>query len=306
MDIVFVMLHYIVLEETCRSIHYIKQNIDTDNYKIIVVDNASPNDSYLALQEKYKEDDKLVLIRNEENLGFARGNNVGFYYAKKEFSPQFIVMLNNDVYLLDKQLYHKLSAEFSDTPFAVAGPMIISMGGGINNNPRKHRMYTIEECNFMIKRKNHDIFWTRLHLYSFLQLCRRIKSKGFRMFHIPEKMRLLTEDQKIPKNDLPVFLCKAENVELHGSCLIFSSEYIKKWDGLDPRTFMYCEEAILYAHMMKAGERTVYLPEIVFFHREDASTNASLRRNNNRKLFDFENSRDGFLILKDVLEEKED
>ena len=128
MDIVFVMLHYIVLEETCRSIHYIKQNIDTDNYKIIVVDNASPNDSYLALQEKYNEDDKLVLIRNGENLGFARGNNVGFYYAKKEFSPQFIVMLNNDVYLLDKQLYHKLSGEFSDTPFAVAGPLIISKG----------------------------------------------------------------------------------------------------------------------------------------------------------------------------------
>ncbi len=304
MDIVFVILHYIVLEETCNSIHYIKQNIDTENYKIIVVDNASPNDSYSVLKDKYKEDDKIILIQNQKNLGFARGNNVGFYYAKKEFSPQFIVMLNNDAYLLDRQLYHKLSGEFSAMPFAVAGPMLISVGGGINHNPRKHRMYTIEECDFMIRRKTVDIFWTRLHLYCFLQFCRKMKSKIFRMLHIPDKMKLLTEDQNIPKNDLPAFLCKAENVELHGSCLIFSSRYIKNWDGLDPRTFMYCEEAILYAHMMKAGERTVYLPDIAFFHRGDASTNAS-RKKNNKRLFDFENSRDGFRILKDVLNEKE-
>lgn len=303
MDIAFVILHYIVDEETCRSIQYIKEKIDTDNYKIIVVDNASPNNSFQVLKEKYENDSKVILIQNEENLGFANGNNVGFMYAKKNLNPRFIVMLNNDVYLLDNHLLQHLNEEYSQKPFAVAGPMIISKGGGINNNPRGYRLYTIEECDYMIKRKAADIFWTRLHLYHFLQFCRRVRSKLFRIFHIPNKASLYFKNNIIDKNDLPRFLCYSENVELHGSCLIFSERYIEKWDGLDHRTFMYCEEPILYAHMMLANERTVYLPHIAVFHKEDMATDAAKKKSNDKRLFDFTHSKKGFMVLKEVLTE---
>ena len=37
MDIVFVMLHYMAIEETKISIDYIRKNVDTEKYKIIVV-----------------------------------------------------------------------------------------------------------------------------------------------------------------------------------------------------------------------------------------------------------------------------
>ena len=41
MDIVFVMLHYMAIEETKISIDYIRKNVDTEKYKIIVVDNEN-------------------------------------------------------------------------------------------------------------------------------------------------------------------------------------------------------------------------------------------------------------------------
>lgn len=40
---------------------------------------------------------KLVLIKNDENLGFAEGNNVGIRFALSSLDPAYILLLNNDV-----------------------------------------------------------------------------------------------------------------------------------------------------------------------------------------------------------------
>jgi GT2 family glycosyltransferase len=45
--------------------------------------------------EKISSNKKLVLIKNNENLGFAKGNNVGIRYAIKN-SADYIFLLNND------------------------------------------------------------------------------------------------------------------------------------------------------------------------------------------------------------------
>ena len=42
--------------------------------EIIVVDNASPSDNPDVIKERYPE---VKLIKSEENLGFAGGNNLG-------------------------------------------------------------------------------------------------------------------------------------------------------------------------------------------------------------------------------------
>ena len=72
MDIVFVVLHYGAIEETNKCIESIRKKIDTEYYRIIIIDNCSPDNSYTRLVEQYGEDTDIVLIRNAENLGFAR------------------------------------------------------------------------------------------------------------------------------------------------------------------------------------------------------------------------------------------
>jgi GT2 family glycosyltransferase len=59
------------------------------NFEILVVDNASPNNSPDIIKEMYPE---IQLIISEKNLGFAGGNNI----ALKQARGDYILLLNND------------------------------------------------------------------------------------------------------------------------------------------------------------------------------------------------------------------
>ena len=39
---------------------------------------------------------RLILIKNDKNYGFAEGNNIGIRYALKSLNPTYILLLNND------------------------------------------------------------------------------------------------------------------------------------------------------------------------------------------------------------------
>ena len=63
----------------------------TVNYEIIVVDNGSTDGSV----ELLKENKKIKLISNKENLGFSKANNQGIKVA----AGKYILFLNSDVYI---------------------------------------------------------------------------------------------------------------------------------------------------------------------------------------------------------------
>lgn len=71
-------------------------------YQIIVVDNASKDDSI----KKLSFIDNIILLKSETNKGFSAGNNIGIKYAiNKGF--EYILLLNNDT-IIDKDLLHIL------------------------------------------------------------------------------------------------------------------------------------------------------------------------------------------------------
>ncbi|WP_238903668.1 glycosyltransferase family 2 protein [Clostridium sp. YIM B02506] len=86
-----VLVNYNGYEDTEACIKSLR-NIHYYNYKIVVVDNASTDDSYNKL-EKIKED--VILIKSEKNLGFSGGNNIGIKYALQQ-GADYIMLLNND------------------------------------------------------------------------------------------------------------------------------------------------------------------------------------------------------------------
>lgn len=63
--------------------------------KIIVVDNASRDDSMEILHRRYDNDSRLVLIPLEDNYGFSYANNVGMSQAIEE-GADYVLLLNND------------------------------------------------------------------------------------------------------------------------------------------------------------------------------------------------------------------
>jgi len=51
--------------------------------------------------------EKLTLIKNEKNYGFARGNDIGIKYALKNLDIQYVLLLNNDT-VVDKDFLTEL------------------------------------------------------------------------------------------------------------------------------------------------------------------------------------------------------
>ena len=81
-----------------NGIKFIKQclnsvlNSDYPNFEVIFVDNASTDGSFKLVEKSFGLDPRLTIIRNDKNLGFTGGNNIGFKHAK----GTYIVFLNND------------------------------------------------------------------------------------------------------------------------------------------------------------------------------------------------------------------
>ena len=83
---------FVLTKQTIDSVLCKKHDF---NYEIILVDNASSDGSIEALEECFKEECKnqlIHIIKNTDNLGFAKANNIGMRRAK----GTYILLLNSD------------------------------------------------------------------------------------------------------------------------------------------------------------------------------------------------------------------
>jgi hypothetical protein len=98
------------------------------NYKIVVVDNGSIDNSQKEVKNLYPE---VVLIENKTNLGYAEGNNTGIRYALKQ-GADYIFILNNDT-IIDKEALNFLVKEAKkDRNTGIVGPVVY-----FYNNPNR-------------------------------------------------------------------------------------------------------------------------------------------------------------------------
>jgi GT2 family glycosyltransferase len=66
--------------------------VQYDNYKILVVDNGSSDDSVNIIKNEYPA---VEILQLESNIGYAAGNNAGFEFLQNK-NPKYIIFLNND------------------------------------------------------------------------------------------------------------------------------------------------------------------------------------------------------------------
>lgn len=290
MDIVFVILHYTAIEMTISCVASIRRHIDTGNYKIIIVDNCSPDDSFRELKVILGEDADIILLHSDENVGFARGNNIGFSYAKEKFHPEFLVLMNNDVHLIEGWIYKKLKQKYEETDYAVLGPMIITGEGSICSSPLRKEIMSVQGARRAIRR-NYRLL--RLNFFGLDKHYRWIMSR----IH-----------EHIPQFSVEERLVSHENVGIHGCFMVFSENYSSRFEGLDPSTFLYMEEDILFLHLMKNDLKSIYCPDIAIYHKEDASTDSVLKSSHKKNAFVYRNcinSLKSYLKILKTYEEKE-
>jgi GT2 family glycosyltransferase len=87
-----------------QSLNSLKKT-NYDNYKIFVVDDSGKGIIGKEIKEKFT--DVRVLI-NSKNKGFSGGYNEGIRLATKEYHPDYVLVLNDDIEIIDKSWLKKL------------------------------------------------------------------------------------------------------------------------------------------------------------------------------------------------------
>lgn len=93
----------------------------TDRLDVIVVDNGSADGTAEAIRERYTE---VIVLENEENIGFAEGNNVGIRHAM-EHDADYVMLLNNDTIVDPEMLTHLIDVAESDPKIGIVGPKML-------------------------------------------------------------------------------------------------------------------------------------------------------------------------------------
>ncbi|MEE3418117.1 MAG: glycosyltransferase family 2 protein [Methanosphaera sp.] len=153
-----ILLNWNGYEDTLEALESLYQ-INYPKYNVIVADNNSTNDSVEKIKEyalgnirveteytkyvdnkpikltivnegEYSEIDntsdenekKLLLIKNNENYGFAKGNNIAIDYTIKYDNPDYVLLLNNDTIVDPNFLEKMINVAQNDSKIGLLGP----------------------------------------------------------------------------------------------------------------------------------------------------------------------------------------
>ena len=103
MKLAIVTINYNGSDKTVKLLKSLREQTNSD-FQTIVVDNASEGADFdnLKLNMGTMSYDMVpMLVRNNENLGFSGGNNVGIKKAL-ENGAEWLVLLNNDTWVEKK------------------------------------------------------------------------------------------------------------------------------------------------------------------------------------------------------------
>jgi GT2 family glycosyltransferase len=119
-----VILTHNALDYTRQCLESVLQYTDS-RHEILCVDNASTDGTIEWLQDLAAETDRCRVIYNQENLGYAAGNNIGLAHAKGDY----LVLLNSDVVVTEGWLDKLVACAQAHPQAGVVGPVTNSITG---------------------------------------------------------------------------------------------------------------------------------------------------------------------------------
>lgn len=257
---VFVILHYNNIKETMECV----DSLEKFKQKIIVVSNSKDYDNLRKIEKRV---DKVII--NEENIGFAKANNIGCKYAIEKFKPDFLCVINNDIVIDQKDFLDKVEKLYKKYQFDVLGPKILPEDlPSVNPFPVYDTLEKIEDrikyTKKLIKIYNSVILRNLLSCYILIK----------------SKLKKVSKPVNGEKDEL--------GVALHGCALIFSKKYYERYETVFyNETFLYHEEEFLYYRCKHDNLTFLYSPEVELVHKEGRSLDNSF--NNNYKKLIFKN-----------------
>ncbi|MEZ5985951.1 MAG: rhamnan synthesis F family protein [Hyphomonas sp.] len=114
-----IVLHYQNLEDTCSCVQSVLDQA-TDDLAVVVLSNAEQIDDALEIAQRFPD---VMVVQNEDNIGYAAGNNVGLRLAK-EARCKYFWIINPDVVVPAGYYREMLRRAEANEPYNLFGSTI--------------------------------------------------------------------------------------------------------------------------------------------------------------------------------------
>jgi GT2 family glycosyltransferase len=207
------------------------------SYEIVVVDNASQDESLARLRANQAElmlNERLRIVTNSENRGFGPANNQAFALT----TTPFVFLLNPDTEIFPGTVDTLIAAVRSDDRIGACAPKIINPDGSVqisvfHNPPRVWQTVL-----------------SNLKLY--LVLPRRLRGELLLADHWDHNRRRL----------VPM---------VSGAAILARREMIDEVGGFDERFQMYAEDNEWCLRITRSGWRLMFEPAAIVMHHGSQS-----------------------------------
>ena len=209
--------------------------------RIVIVDNASTDDSWEKLKMLTDEAGKIDVLRAEKNGGYGAGNNLGVRYAVETNGADHVMIANPDVKFSEKCLKVLSGVLTCHEELAVAAA-------------------SMEDATYGTERNGWKLhgFWGEL--FAMGPISRRLFGKFLKY---PERY---FEGKKGVYVDA-----------VHGSMLMVDGKKFLDAGGYDEGIFLYQEETVLASRLKAKGYKTVLLLNQKYRHEHSVSISKSFK-----------------------------
>ena len=238
-EVSIIVVSYNTREMTLECLRSVVAQSPELGFEVLFIDNQSTDGSFEAVQSEFGADDRFQIVASDENLGFARANNV----MAKQARGRRILLLNPDTVVLDHALetLNAFADERSDC--GIWGGRTVQ-ADGVTLDPRS--------C------------WADLTLRGvFFRTIGLSKAFSGSEFFNPQSFGEWQRDS-------------VRYVGYVTGCLLLIDRSLwERLEGFAPEFFMYGEEAELCLRAKSLGAKPIITPDASIIHYVGASATTS-------------------------------
>ncbi len=228
-----IIISYNTRDELERCINSIYENTHDVSFEIIVSDNNSSDGSADMIDAKFPQ---VILLRNNENLGFARANNKAIAIS----NGKYILLLNSDTIVLPRSLNNMVDFLSGNRYAGVVGAKMLYPNYTLQRTARSFPT----PMAFFFGRK------------SFLT----------KMFPGNKYSKIYMVADKESSNE------SYEVDWVSGGAMMIKNETIEQVGVLDERFFLYWEDADWCFRIKQKGWKVFCMPSAPIIHYEGGSS----------------------------------
>lgn len=207
--------------------------------EVIVIDNASSDDSLAQLERLFPADQRIRIFRNRENLGFATACNIGVEHS----TGAFLCFLNPDCVLESDAVKHLLGVLYDQQDVGMVGGLLLNpdgteQAGGRRAVPTPWRSFV----------------------------------RAFGLSCFADRWPRLFFDFHLHKEPRPVDPIEVEAIS--GACMLVRRTAMQSVGRWDEGYFLHCEDLDFSMTLQRKGWKIMFVPGAKIIHDKGGCSRA--------------------------------